>query len=209
MEQRSEEWHLARKGKMTCSRMAEAVGLIGSRRRLWRELTGREGGVRTTEWMTDGINYEQVAVNLYEEVTKNHIIKAGFLNHRDHDWIGGSPDALVREIVIDRFGGLEVKCPKEMYENEHGLAIVPDYYMPQMQGLMEVADLAWWDFMVWTPDSYVITRVDRNPEYWRQLYELLCDFWTFVEADVEPPVFKRGTKPRITASVLMRVLHQG
>jgi putative phage-type endonuclease len=205
VEQRTPEWFDARAGKMTCSRMAEAVGLIGSRRRLWRELTGREGGIVANARMTDGINCEQIAVALYEQVRRTTILPAGFVTHPSLPWIGGSPDGLVKLLnhQAGPDGGLEVKCPVNMY------FIVPEYYMPQIQGLMEVCNLGWWDFMAWTPDSYAITRVYRSQSYWQALYEAISDFWTYVDADVEPPIFKRGHKPRITAALVRtRLLHK-
>ena len=200
MEQRTDAWFDARKGKMTCSRMAEAVGMIGSRRRLWREITGRERAQQANERMTDGINCEQVAIALYEEIMRLPVHPAGFLTTLDVDWIGGSPDGLVTD--IHSLGGLEVKCPTKPYGR------VPDYYLPQMMGLMRITDRTWWDFMVWTPDHHAITREWYSPEYWRQLYELLCEFWAYVEADVEPPVFARGTKPKITANVITTLIHK-
>jgi putative phage-type endonuclease len=205
MEQRSDAWFDARKGLMTCSRMGEAVGLIGSRRRLWRELTGRERGQQANSRMTDGINCEQIAVALYEQVMGVPVHPAGFLTTLDYDWLGGSPDGLVTleaDTVAASLGGLEVKCPTKPYGR------VPDYYMPQMQGLMAITQRTWWDFMVWTPDHYAITRVQWSPEYWQELYVLLCEFWAYVEADIEPPVFARGTKPRIRADVRTRLLHK-
>jgi putative phage-type endonuclease len=209
MEQRTPEWDEARRGKMTCSRMADAVGLIGSRRRLWRELTGRErdkwasadGRIR----MQDGVNYEQVAIAQYEQLVSRHpITTTGFLMHPTLDWIGGSPDGLVDIVGVHRAqGGVEVKCPPTQYGR------IPDYYMPQMQGLMEVTNRPWWDFVCWTPEMMVVNRVWRSPEYWEQLHTLLAEFWFYVEADIEPPVFARGTKPKITAAVTSRLLHKG
>jgi putative phage-type endonuclease len=208
MEQRTPEWDEARRGKMTCSRMAEAVGLIGSRRRLWRELTGRErdkwasadGRVR----MQDGVNYEPLAIAQYEQWLGSPIVTTGFLMHPHLDWIGGSPDALVESTSTHTRlpGGVEVKCPPTQYGR------IPDYYMPQMQGLMEVTDRGWWDFVCWTPDVMVVSRVWRSFAYWEQLHTLLAEFWFYVEADIEPPVFARGTKPKITAAVTTRLLNR-
>jgi putative phage-type endonuclease len=195
--QRSAEWFAARKGKTTCSKMAEAIGMVGSRRRLWRVITGREAERDASARMTDGIDYEQIGLAHYEAVRGVKVIPCGFVIHRTHDWIGGSPDGFVGVN-----GGVEVKCPVTMY------ADIPDYYMPQVQGLMEVCDRDWWDFAVWRPDAFKITRVFRSVAYWDALLELLCDFQTFLEADVEPPVFKRGTKPRINARVETQLLHQ-
>ena len=200
MEQRSQEWHDARKGKMSCSRMGEAIGLIGSRRRLWRELTGREGPKPMNAAMQDGVDYEQVALSEYALATGNSVDAAGFIVHRDHDWIGGSPDGVIPGINDTILGGVEVKCPTKMYES------IPDRYMPQIQGLMEVLDVPYWDFVVWTADATRGWRVFRSTAYWDELYALLCEFWTFIETDSEPPVYERGSKPRITSAVRIEPL---
>jgi len=63
--------------------------------------------------------------------------------------------------------------------------------------------------MAWTPDAYAIHRVGRSRSYWNTLYQLLCEFWTYVDADVEPPRFARGSKPRITAAIVeTKLLHK-
>jgi len=189
---------------MTCSRMGEAVGLIGSRRRLWRELTGRQRSPETSGPMRFGINFEQVALTHYETVLDASVARVGFMVHPYHEWIGGSPDGLVmshRDTPEVFCGGVEVKCPQNMYSN------FPPYYMTQVQGLMEVSNLPWWDFMAWTPDAIVIKRVQRSREYWDELYPLLCEFWAYVEFDVEPPMYKRGFKPGIKTQAEISILH--
>lgn len=72
---------------------------------------------------------------------------------------------------------------------------VPDYYMCQVQGQLEVLDYEDCDFAVWTPEGGVIWRVVRDEKYWAWMEPKLAEFWAYVVADVPPPRFKRGTKP--------------
>jgi len=124
-----------------------------------------------------------------------------------HDWLGASPDGLVAGLGLQasevgegpgrsggRSGGwsgserviastpgiLEVKCPYNKGAPELGeppkRAIW--YYMPQIQGLMDVFDREWCALYVWTPargsSSFIISR-DRA--YWSACFDVLAEFW--------------------------------
>jgi len=195
MEQRSPEWHDARKGKLTSSNFAEAVGVSGSRKRLWRELTGRQDR-RVNEYMTHGTDWEPYARRLYEAANNVTIEQIGFVNHLSIPWLGGSPDGF-----IDTNGILELKCPQKMY------VLFPMQYMPQVQGLLHMSHREWCDLMAWVPPieaddgtelapAHVRTwRVYKSDTYWYALLAELTIFWGFIIADVEPPAYPRGGKP--------------
>jgi len=157
--------------------------------------------------MQSGTDFEPLALAMYAVTMQNvAVTKEGFLVHPAIDWIGGSPDGMVLQLFSDNmtvyYGGVEAKCPVNAYDG------IPPYYMPQLQGLMEITNRWWWDFAVWTPDSFTVTRVYRSPQYWEALYELLCEFWTYIEADVEPPKFARGSKPSIKVPLNTQLLHK-
>lgn len=67
--------------------------------------------------------------------------------------------------------------------------------MCQIQGQLEVLELDWCDFVVWTEDGGTIQRVRRCPEYWGWMEPRLAEFWAYVVADVPPPRLKRKTFP--------------
>lgn len=148
-------------------------------------------GNDATAW---GEQHEPDALAVYRDVITagtpgTQVDLAGFVVHPGLDWIGGSPDFLV-----DKDGMGEIKCPFSQKPYDE----VPVYYMAQMQGLMQICERQWCDFVVWTPRLTQVTRVYRSDEYWQELLVRLADFWTWVTAQVEPP---REKKVPMTAKV--------
>ncbi|KAK4345898.1 hypothetical protein RND71_036074 [Anisodus tanguticus] len=54
---------------------------------------------------------------------------------------------------------------------------MPFYYMPQMQGQMEIMDRDWVDVYCWTPNGSTIFRVYRERCYWELMHGVLWEFW--------------------------------
>ena len=195
MEQRSPEWYAARKGKLTSSMFAEAVGLVGSRKRLWRELRGLEER-KVTPRMIRGTDWETLARHLYEATMDVTVQQVGFVAHPSIPWLGASPDGFVGDD-----GLVELKCPDKMYK------AFPVQYLPQTQGQLHMTRREWCDLVAWVQpifaqDGTVLAeaqvrrwRVYRSDAYWYELLEQLTIFWGFVAAGVEPPRFARGGKP--------------
>jgi hypothetical protein len=135
-------------------------------------------GNEATQYGTD---HEPVALEAYRACTLTSIGQVGFVPHPSIDWLGGSPDALATDRVV------EIKCPfsGKVYE------VVPGHYMAQCQGLMEVVRLPRCDLAVWTPGMMRVFTIERSPEYWAWMYPKLAEFWAYVQADVEPPRAKK------------------
>lgn len=190
-EQRTELWRSLRDRRLTASAFSKALGFFpGDRISLWEEKIGvREPfkGNDATRW---GTRNEARALLTYERLTGQQVESCMFKVKRDdvvHDWLGASPDGLVAGLGLSMHhedlsgpGILEIKCP---YNKGHPeLAKPPNkaiwYYMPQIQGLMDVFDREWCSLYVWTPNhgssSFVI---DRNREYWGACFDVLADFW--------------------------------
>ena len=77
-------------------------------------------------------------------------------------------------------GILEIKCPFNRGRPED--AVPPKhaiwYYMPQLQGLMDIFDREWCHLFVWTPcHGSVIFLIDRDRRYWAACFDVLADFW--------------------------------
>jgi putative phage-type endonuclease len=187
--QRTDAWFKDREGKLTASQFGQAAGLApGSRQQLWRRIMGLETftGNEATMW---GETHEPVALDAYQNFQQILVEQVGFVPHQEYGWLGGSPDFLVG---LEGVG--EIKCPfsKEIPRE------IPAYYMAQVQGLMEITNRSWCDFVVWVPDAMRIWRVERSPEYWEWLHVQLADFWTWVVAQVEPPRQKKpASVPKI------------
>jgi len=116
------------------------------------------------EW---GNKYEDVARNLYEELTKQKVFTTGLLKHGKIDYLGASPDGIVFKrndyynydknkiinddiINKDLFSKLvEFKCPfKRVFKK------VPVYYWIQVQIQMEVCNLNECDLFMCKFDEY-------------------------------------------------------
>lgn len=69
---------------------------------------------------------------------------------------------------------LEIKCPfrKRLY------GPIPPYYYAQIQGCMELLELPYCHFYVWTPTKASTDCYPRNARYWKEfLMPRLCDFY--------------------------------
>jgi len=183
--QGSEQWHEARRGRITGSMFAAVLGLSPyvSRQKAWRIITGREPPQPINPAMQWGIDNEENARNSYEIDSGNIVRPCGFHLHPAYSFIGCTPDGFVRAD-----GVVEFKCPQRLYEE------IPDYYLPQILGEIHITGREWCDFTAWTPERHWTQRVERDEKAWKEIEEKLVEFWQeFVLKDVEPPR-KRRTK---------------
>ncbi|KAI7843281.1 hypothetical protein COHA_003113 [Chlorella ohadii] len=77
-------------------------------------------------------------------------------------------------------GILEIKCPHNKGQPE--LAVPPQhatwYYMPQVQGLMDIFDCEWANLYIWTGRrGSAVYHIRRDRAYWARLWSVLADFW--------------------------------
>uniref|UniRef100_A0A1J3GQ16 YqaJ viral recombinase domain-containing protein n=1 Tax=Noccaea caerulescens TaxID=107243 RepID=A0A1J3GQ16_NOCCA len=179
--QKSEEWFALRKDKLTTSTFSTALGFWKKNRRseLWHEKV-YESESRVFEdsaklAMSWGVEMESAAIERYKRIMGCEVGSMGFALHsqEQYHWLGASPDG-----VLD-CGILEVKCPYNKGRTETVLpwSKVPFYYMPQMQGQMEIMDREWVDLYCWTRNGSTVFRVMRDRSYWRIIHEVLREFW--------------------------------
>ena len=113
-------------------------------------------------YMQTGQDLESEARECYEKINHCFVQQVGFISL--NDWVGASGDGLM---LPD--GGLEIKCVKRTTHITTILADkAPTTYIPQMQGLMYVADLKWVDFVSYAPGlnrPYFCKRVLRDDAF--------------------------------------------
>jgi putative phage-type endonuclease len=158
------EWHLARAGKVTASRVADVIartktGYGASRASYMAELvieriTGQPTDRFTSSAMQWGTEKEPEALALYQVETGALVDQVGFVPHPKIEASGASPDGL-----IDADGLIEIKCPNSAtHLDTLLLQKIPDRYQVQMLWQMACTGRAWCDFVSYDP---------RMPEHLR------------------------------------------
>lgn len=171
--QGTDAWRLSRCGKLTASRVSDALartksGWGASRVNLATQLaierlTGQPAGNGFTsaaiQW---GVEQEPFARAAYEFATGNLVTLAGFIDHPTIQMAGASPDGL-----IDDDGLTEFKCPVSATHVEYLRGRIPGNYMLQMQWQMACTARVWCDFVSFDPRmppglQLAIHRVKRD-----------------------------------------------
>ena len=180
MEQRTTEWHTARVGKVTASRVADVIaktksGYGASRANLMADLicerlTGQPASTFTNAHMEWGTEQEPHARAAYSARTGEVVEEVGFIDHPRIANSGASPDGLVGDD-----GLVEFKCPATSTMLDTLLAgEVPSKYIPQMQWQMACTGRKWCDFCSYDPRlpehlRMFVKRVERDDDYIKML----------------------------------------
>ena len=198
MEQRTEDWFLARKGKVTASKIADVLAKgRGNAESLTRakyrdqlvteRLTKVVAEGFTNEAMQRGTEMEPKARDLYAFKTGVHVEEVGFIDHPTIAMSGASPDGLVEET-----GLVEFKCPNSNTHREYVMAgVVPEKYKPQMAWQMACTGRQWVDFVSYDDrledesKHLFIVRYHRDDEYIAEMEEAVKKFLDEVEAKVQ------------------------
>ncbi|KAI4375658.1 hypothetical protein MLD38_013505 [Melastoma candidum] len=179
-------WEELRRDKLTASTFASAIGFWPRRRtQLWLEKIGylKPFSGNDATWWNNVM--EKKALERYKMITENEVLLPDFqvygkFNSED-SWLAASPDGVVDTGVygLSSGGVLEIKCPYYGGEKDkHEVwRRVPLYFIPQVQGLMEILDRDWMDFYAWSLKGSSLFRVFRSREYWDLLKIALSDFW--------------------------------
>ena len=144
-EQRTHEWYEMRKNKLTASSFADALGKghFNTRNQLLLDkIVDKPFEANPiTEW---GVKYEEVATRYYEHLTGSKIYEFGLIPHPEFPAFGASPDGICDVNSPPEYIGrmLEIKCPPKRKFTKS----VPQHYMMQMQGQLEVCKLNECDF---------------------------------------------------------------
>lgn len=155
--QGSPEWHAARLGKVTASRLADVVARTksgwGTSRAnymsalICERLTGAAEDTYINAAMQWGTDKEPEARAAYEFITGNTVEQVGFVDHPRIPMSGASPDGHIAED-----GSLEIKCPNTATHIDFLLEqSIPQKYLLQMQWQLACNGRAWCDFVSYDP----------------------------------------------------------
>ena len=176
MDQRTDEWFAARLGKVTASRVFDAVnkiksgGYAASREDYKFELaleriTNNRTPFRTTAAMQWGTDTEPEARSAYEAATGVFVTEVGLVDHPSIPMAAASPDGLVGDD-----GLIEIKCPesKQHFENLSKRR-ADTKYLYQMMWQMACTGRQWCDFVSYDPRfphhlQMLIVRVARDDQ---------------------------------------------
>ncbi|SFB74671.1 putative phage-type endonuclease [Polaromonas sp. OV174] len=202
VEQRSDEWFEARRGKSTASRFADAMAFgtpdkygvrkpqaaRGSymRQLAFERMAGKPKHAVTSKSLAWGTELEDPALEAYQLHTGRIATKAEFVVHPVYAFIGASPDALV-----DANRGAEIKCPfSEEVHIATWLNGMPEDHKYQVQGNLFVTGREVWDFISYDPRQcprlqLYVESIERDEVFIKRLEAGLLQFEMELQAMVK------------------------
>lgn len=196
IEQGSTEWKAARAGKLTASRMADALaktktGWGASRATLMgtliaERLTGMPTEGFTNDAMRWGNEKEPEARGAYEFACGVDVAQVGFVEHPTIAMSGASPDG-----HVNHDGMVEIKCPNTATHIETLLGqAIPAKYATQMMWQMACTGRRWCDFVSYDPRmpgdmQLFIARLERDDKRIAEMEKDARDFLVELDAKVE------------------------
>jgi hypothetical protein len=172
MLQRTDEWHQARLGKATSSRMGDVTartktGYGASREGYMGELvaerlTGQPYPTYQSAAMLRGTEKESEGLETYALLTGQTLTEVGFVPHPHIKMSGASPDRL-----IGAHGAVEIKCPNTSTHiaTIRGKAKIDRSYVVQVQFMLSCTGREWCDWV-----SYDDRLPARQSIYVKRLY---------------------------------------
>lgn len=205
MEQRSEEWFAARRGKVTASRIGDMLKTLkngsyaASRRNYEAQLVTERITGKTherfysNEYMDWGKDMEPIARDEYAKRNGCEIVEIGIVEHPHIRDALASPDGLIGED-----GLLEIKCLIPANHLELLLTEeVKDEHILQMNWQMACTGRKWCDYVSYDPSQreemqLFIKRIERDEKTIKHLENEVEIFLGEVEATVKKLQDKYG-----------------
>ncbi|XP_052790029.1 uncharacterized protein LOC128224265 [Mya arenaria] len=134
----------------------------------------RGKGLKPTEAMRHGIQYEKDAIHQYESKNNVKVKPCGIFVSKNLPFLGASPDGIVDENLL-----IEVKCPFSAKHKKISPVTVPylketngnmtlstkhPYYF-QIQGQLFCAERQFCDLVIYTLSDILFTRIHRNENF--------------------------------------------
>lgn len=191
MKQNTREWHKARTGRLTASRVGAALGVNPWQtpddliRAMVREAHGAEPEFTGSVATRYGQQHEPLAKLDYMAETGYTVEDAGFYVHPEFDWLGASPDGF-----IGADGMIEIKCPyslRDKAEPEFKRLWSQPHYYAQVQAQLAVTGRTWCDFYQWGPHGTKTERVTPDSAWWNDNLPKLRAFYERYLAELDNP----------------------
>lgn len=175
-EQRSQAWLDLRDEMITASDIASAIG----ENRYESVDAFIKKKVMKTKWAGNaatahGTLLEPMVRDLYDARTGRKSHEIGLVRHREHHWLGASPDGVTEDGLL-----IEIKCPLTRKIEPK----VPKHYLPQVQLQLEITDLEECDFVQYRPPKeegsepeFVVVRVVRDRSWFKQNLPAMRAAW--------------------------------
>jgi putative phage-type endonuclease len=186
MDQRSAEWHQARLGKVTASKVADVVartrtGYAASRANYMAQLVCERLTGKPTEGFSNaamewGVEQEAAARDAYSARVGELVTEVGFIDHPTIKMAGASPDGTVGAGIV------EIKAPSTathieyLFEREP-----PQKYFYQMQWQMACTGAEWCDWVSYDPRmpenlQLLVVRIPRDTDCIAMLEKEVSEF---------------------------------
>ena len=198
--QRTPEWYEVRRGLLTASDAAMALGI--------KPFDSYKGCPRTDciQKKLDhapfgnictfhGQQHEDKAVEFLRDALGERVFEVGLFVHDELPWLAASPDGVTASGIL-----LEIKCP---LRRPIMPGVVPHHYMPQVQIQLEVCDmeLAW--FVQMKPPrlsptgalEFSITPVHRDRRWFAANVGALRDVWLEYTSRLDDHVPQEQPRP--------------
>lgn len=154
LQQGSEEWADARAGVITGTSLKQALGKTSKDfiYELIAENIAPTPENYVSEAMERGSDTESEAIQAYEAHTGILTEEVGFCLHSEYDWLGLSPDRLIKENG-KYVKGVEVKCPATKTQVKYLIekGIPSEYRCQVLQYFIVCEDLQELDFVTYDP----------------------------------------------------------
>lgn len=184
-DQRSDDWEIARKGRVTASAIGKCMAGKNTKGRyeymmqLIMDLEGIADFRDSAPWFEAGRKYEAHARGWYNWERQTTVQEVGFILHPEWNWFGASPDGLVG---IE--GMVEFKYRKTLQSfEEANTKPIPRSYEYQMQAQMSVCGRQWIDYCNYWRDDKTgkeqghIRRLFRDDGQILELEQAAMLFW--------------------------------
>lgn len=127
IEQGTQEWHEARRCKVSGTKLKDVMGTDLNRFDLIAELIAEKGTeqsktFRATEEMERGSAEEVFAIKSFERQTGKKVTQVGMCVSDEHDWLTLSPDGLIMDAEGKYSEAVEIKSPNSATVIKYKLA---------------------------------------------------------------------------------------